>query len=73
MYTVSQVSIFLAMLETNMNDSLCVPNKGNTPPNVDRTKLLAAKALAAKVGYASTRKVKIPEYTRMVLGRKESF
>lgn len=56
-----------------MNDSLCVPNKGNTPPNVDRTKLLAAKALAAKVGYASTRKVKIPEYTRMVLGRKESF
>lgn len=52
-----------------MNDSLCVPNSGNTPPNVDRTKLLAAKALAAKVGYASTRNVKIPEYTRIVLGK----
>ena len=37
------------------------------PPKDDRVKLLAASALAANVGYASTKKVKMPEYTRIVL------
>jgi hypothetical protein len=29
---------------------LWIPNRGNIPPNVDRVKLFAANALAAKVG-----------------------
>lgn len=29
---------------------LWIPNRGKTPPNVDRVKLFAASALAAKVG-----------------------
>lgn len=48
-------------------DSLWFPNSGKTAPKLDRIKLLAAKALAAYMGYASTRKVKIPEYTKIVL------
>lgn len=31
------------------------------PPKDERVKLFAARALAAKVGYASTRNVKMPE------------
>lgn len=46
---------------------LCMPNKGKIPPKLDRMKLFAASALAAKVGYASTRNVKTPENTRIVL------
>lgn len=46
---------------------LCMPNKGKIPPKLDRMKLFAASALAAKVGYASTRNVKTPEKTRIVL------
>lgn len=42
------------------------------PPKDDRVKLLAASALAAKVGYASTKNVKIPEYTRIVLERHKT-
>lgn len=30
------------------------------PPKLERMKLFAARALAAKVGYASTRNVKMP-------------
>lgn len=37
------------------------------PPKLLRAKLLAAKELAAYTGYASTRKVKIPLKTRIVL------
>jgi hypothetical protein len=51
-------------LSTNL---LCIPNKGKMPPKLDRMKLFAASALAAKVGYASTRNVKTPEKTRIVL------
>lgn len=46
---------------------LCMPNRGKIPPKLDRMKLFAASALAAKVGYASTRNVKTPEKTRIVL------
>lgn len=44
-----------------------MPNRGKIPPKLDRMKLFAASALAAKVGYASTRNVKTPEKTRIVL------
>jgi hypothetical protein len=37
------------------------------PPKLDRAKLLAAKEDAAYNGYASTRKVKIPEKTSKTL------
>jgi hypothetical protein len=40
---------------------LCVPKRGKIPPKLDRAKLLAANALAANSGYASTRNVKMPE------------
>jgi hypothetical protein len=46
---------------------LCMPKRGKIPPKLDRMKLFAASALAAKVGYASTRNVKTPEKTRIVL------
>ena len=50
---------------------LYVPNRGKTPAKLDRAKLFAASALAANSGYASTRNVKIPEYTRMTLQEKK--
>ena len=52
---------------------LCIPNSGNMPPKDDRVKLFAARALAANVGYASTRNVKTPEYTRIVLAVTRSI
>lgn len=51
----------------HQEDLLWIPNSGKIPPKEDRVKLLAASALAANVGYASTKNVKIPEYTRIVL------
>lgn len=52
---------------------LYVPNRGKIPAKLDRAKLLAASALAAYKGYASTKKVKMPEYTRTVLHRSVLF
>ena len=46
---------------------LWTPNNGNTPANELRAKELAESALAAYRGYASTRNVKTPEKTSMVL------
>jgi hypothetical protein len=45
----------------NEYNLLCVPKRGKIPPKLDRAKLLAASALAANSGYASTRNVKMPE------------
>ena len=42
-------------------DLLWIPKRGNMPPKLDRMKEFAARALAEYRGYASTRKVKIPE------------
>lgn len=47
--------------------SLWIPKSGKIAPKLDRAKLFAANALAANVGYASTKNVKTPEYTRIVL------
>ena len=44
---------------------LATPNRGNAAAKLDRAKLFAPKALAAYRGYASTRKVKTPEKTRI--------
>lgn len=62
-----QLAIVASFNKPRDRDLLCVPKRGNTPPKVDRVKPFAARALAAQSGYASTRNVKIPEYTRMVL------
>jgi hypothetical protein len=43
------------------------PNNGNAPANIVLVNVLAAIALAAYNGYASTRKVKTPEKTRNML------
>lgn len=48
-------------------DLLWTPNKGKAPANELRAKEFAASALAAYRGYASTRNVKTPEKTRIVL------
>jgi hypothetical protein len=48
----------MKVLQANL---LWIPNRGKIPPNDDRVKLFAARALAANVGYASTRNVKMPE------------
>lgn len=48
-------------------DLLWIPNNGNAPANELRAKEFAESALAAYRGYASTRKVKTPEKTSMVL------
>lgn len=48
---------------------LWIPKRGKTPPNAERAKLFAARELAAKTGYASTKNVNMPEYTRMVLSK----
>lgn len=57
--------------DQNENHLLWIPKRGKTPPNVERAKLFAARELAAKTGYASTKNVKMPEYTRMVLSNTE--
>lgn len=62
-----EVTHHLAASSHSGQDLLWIPKRGNIAPNVDRVKLLAANALAAYVGYASTRNVKMPEYTNMVL------
>jgi hypothetical protein len=48
-------------------DLLWTPNNGNTPANELRAKEFAESALAAYKGYASTKNVKTPEKTSMVL------
>lgn len=48
-------------------DELWSPKRGKAPANMQRAKLLAARALAAYPGYASTRKVQTPEKTKNML------
>lgn len=48
---------------------LWTPKSGKAAAKLLRAKLLAASALAAYIGYESTRYVKIPENTRRVLFR----
>jgi hypothetical protein len=50
-----------------------MPNNGNAPANELRAKEFAASALAAYRGYASTRNVKTPEKTRMVLSARGQY
>jgi hypothetical protein len=46
------------------------PNNGKAAAKYDLANEFAARALAAYTGYASTRKVKTPEYTQITLSHQ---
>ena len=59
----------MASFTAHSRASLWMPNSGNAAAKLLLAKLFAASAEAAYSGYASTRKVKMPENTSKILWR----